>query len=179
LLLKLFNEEDEVAVGRVLSPHGVTGMVKVYPYSDHPERVSLLDLVALVNEAGRVTYSVEQSAQYGRFWLIKFQGIDTREAAASIGGRLLIIPKEKRLPLPEGSFYHDQLVGLNVYSVDNRFIGVVSDVITTGGHDLLQVRPDQKQKKNILVPAVKKIIKEVNLEKNLVLVELPEGLQDL
>jgi len=177
--LKLFNKEYEVTIGRVLSPHGVTGMVKVYPYSDQPERVNLLERLDLISETGRKTYLVEKSINYGRFWLIKFEGIDTRDAAVSIGGRLLVIPKEKRLPLPEDSFYHDQLVGLDVYGIDNQFIGTVIDVITTGGHDLLQVSPDPNHKKYILVPAVKKIIKEVDLGKKHVLVDLPEGLQDL
>ena len=176
----MFNEEREVVIGKVLSPHGVTGMVKIFPLSDHPQRVSLLDGAVLVGKTERLAHPVEKSAAYGRFWLVKFKGIDTREAAASIREFLLVIPKEKRLKLPEDSFYHDQLAGLAVYDTGGVYIGKVKGVTPAGAHDLLLVESNLGQQENeLLVPLIKKFIKKVDLTEKQILVDLPAGLLDL
>ncbi|MBW6463578.1 MAG: ribosome maturation factor RimM [Dethiobacteria bacterium] len=177
--MKLFNKNSEVAVGKVLSPHGVGGQVKVYPYSDFPERVTLLKEVDLVSESGRESITVEQGSLYGRFWLVKFAGINNREDAARLCGSLIVIAKDDRLPLPKGSFYHDQLVGLEVYDTGGVFIGEIIDIITTGGHDLFIVQQKHRENKQILIPAVNKFILEVKMAENTVIVKLPDGLLDL
>ncbi len=179
MLLKLFNEKSEISIGKVLSPHGVIGLVKVFPYTDFPERISLLQEVDLVSDQGRKSYVIEKGSIYGRFWLVKFSGINTREEAASLNGRLMVIPREDRMPLPDGSFYHDQLIGLQVQSIQGEFIGVVTDIITTGGHDILVVDRAEPDRKQLLIPVVGRFIREVNILKKRVNVDLPEGLTDL
>ena len=179
LSLKLFNEKKDALIGKVISPHGVAGMVKVYPYSDYPDRVELLDQVELLRGSDRFTYQVENAALYGRFWLVKFREVKSRDDAESIKDSLLVIPKEERLPLPEDSFYHDQLVGLKVYESGNVLLGQVTDLITTGGHDLLVIETAGTEKKSHLVPLVKSFIDEINLEAEELHVNLPEGLLEL
>lgn len=174
----MFNKETEAIIGEVLSPHGVAGMVKVFPYTSYPERVKMLQELVLAGKKERLHLKVEKGVQHGRFWLIKFEGLNTRDEAALIKGRLLIIPKEKRLKLPEDSFYHDELVGLDVYETEGALVGKVTDIIVTGGHDVLQVERGQGQK-NMLIPAVKRFVQKVSLAENRILVELPEGLKDL
>ena len=178
-MLKLFNEKNEISIGKVLSPHGVGGLVKVFPYTDFPERISLLQEVDLLSDQGRKKYVIENGSIYGRFWLVKFSGINNRDEAAGLNGRLMVIPREDRLPLPDGSFYHDQLVGLQVYSVQGEFIGVIKDIITTGGHDLLVVDRPESVRKQVLIPAVGKFIREVNMTEKRINVDLPDGLADL
>ena len=81
--------------------------------------------------------------------------------------------------LPEGSFYHDQLIGLQVYSSDGDLLGFISEMVTTGGHDLfLIVRHDREDEKK-LIPAVKKFVRQIDLERGRMVVDLPEGLLDL
>lgn len=179
MLLKLFNEKKDALIGKVISPHGVAGMVKVYPYSDYPDRVEMLDQVELIRDSDRFTYQVEDAAAYGRFWLIKFKEVKNRDDAESIKNSLLVIPKEERVPLPEDSFYHDQLVGLKVYQSGNVLLGQVTDLITTGGHDLLVIETAGDEKKTHLVPLVKSFIDGINLEAGELHVSLPEGLLEL
>ncbi len=179
MLLKLFNEKNEISIGKVLSPHGVVGLVKVFPYTDFPERISLLREVDLLSDQERKRYMIEKGSIYGRFWLVKFSGINSREAAAGLNGRLMVIPREDRMPLPDGSFYHDQLIGLQVHSIHGESIGVVSDIITTGGHDLLVVDRPEPGQKQLLIPVVGRFIREVNLLEERVNVDLPAGLADL
>jgi 16S rRNA processing protein RimM len=179
LLLKLFNENNEISIGKVLSPHGVSGLVKVFPYTDFPERISLLQAVDLLTDKERKRHVIEKGSIYGRFWLVKFSGINNREEAAGLNGRLMVIPREERIPLPEGSFYHDQLIGLQIKSIQGEFIGIITDIITTGGHDLLVVDRPEPAQKQILIPAVVRFIREVNIIEECVLVDLPDGLVDL
>lgn len=175
----MFNKKSEIAVGKVLSPHGVGGQVKVYPYSDFPERVTLLKEVDLVSEAGRESITVEKGSLHGRFWLIKFAGINSREEAAKLCGTLVVIAKGDRFKLPEGSFYHDQLVGLEVHDTGGALIGKIIDIITTGGHDLFLVEQKHNADRQVLIPAVKQFVLEVNVNSKTVVVMLPDGLLDL
>lgn len=175
----MFNEKYDAVIGKVLSPHGVTGLVKVLPLSDYPERVSLLKEVELLLGAERWTALVEQASVYGRFWLIKFHKIKNREDAAGIRDSLVIIPKEERLSLPEDSFYQDQLVGLKVYTLQHHMLGIITDIIRTGGHDLFVIEEHGREGKSHLIPAIKSFIKSVDLKSGSVTVDLPEGLLEL
>ncbi len=173
------NKDYDVVIGKILSPHGTGGMVKVYPYSDFPERVYLLEEVKVELESGSHIYMVEKASLHGKYWLIKLQEIDTREEAYSLGGSLIRVPKEQRMPVPEGTFYHDQLIGLQVYLDQGNLLGSITEVIKSGGHDqLILARADQKDK-TYIIPAVKEFIKQVDLSKGFMIVDLPEGMLDL
>ena len=179
LLLKLFNDINDVAIGKILSPHGVGGVVKAYPYSDYPERISKLRQVDLIAGTERRSMIVEKATVYGRLWMIKFKGIDTRDDGRLIGGSLMVIPRHERMPLPNNHFYHDQLVGLKVYDSGGELLGLIIDIISTGGHDLLLFEKDGQDNRNAMIPFVREFIKQVDLQTGRVIVDLPEGLLDL
>jgi len=148
----------------VLSPHGVGGQVKVFPYSDFPERIKSLDRLVLKSNQGHKEMLIETASIYGRFWLVKFYGVDNREQAVNLRESLLIIPLTQRVALPEGS---------------GQLIGKVVDLHLTGGHDLLIVEKEDEAEKKIMIPAVKKFIKKIDQKAKIIVVELPEGLLDL
>jgi 16S rRNA processing protein RimM len=175
-----FNEE--AAIGQVLSPHGIAGFSKVFPYSDYPERCHDLDQVTLELNGKRSRLTVEKASVYGRFWLLKFAGIESREQAASLTGGLLLIPISERISLPQGSYFFDQITGLKVYTVGGEQLGEIVDVISTGGHDLYVLKQQPgvgASAKEILLPAVRRFIKQVDPEAGRMVVELPEGLTEL
>jgi 16S rRNA processing protein RimM len=176
--LKLSNDLQKTVIGKVLSPHGVKGLVKVYPCSDFPERVTQLEEVLLQHESQSCWMTVEKGSVFGALWLIKFKGIESRDEALVLKGALLMINQSERLSLPEGSYYHDQIIGLQVFSA-GELLGRIVDIMNTGGHDLLIMQKDDQEKKTVLIPAVKKIVKRVDLEDGIVAVELPEGLLEL
>jgi 16S rRNA processing protein RimM len=175
-----FNED--VAIGQILSPHGVAGMSKVYPYTDYPERCHDLDRVTLELNGERSRLKVEKAAIYGRFWLLKFAGIDSREQAGRLTGGLLFIPMADRISLPEGSYFYDQITGLQVYTVAGEQLGEITGVISTGGHDLyvLKQKPDGPAPgREILLPAVRRFIKKIDPAAGRMVVDLPDGLTEL
>lgn len=179
LLLKLFNEKVDAVIGKVLSPHGTGGQVKVFPYSDNPDRLNLLAKVELLLESERRVFEVERASIYGRFWLLKFKGIDSRNDAAGIRDSLILIPKKERMLLPEGSFYSDQLIGLQIYDLDGNLLGYITEMVTTEGHDLFLMVRHNRENERKLIPAVKKFVRQVDLKKGVMIVDLPEGLLDL
>ncbi len=179
LLLKLFNKLHDAAIGKIIAPHGLDGTVKVFPYTDWPGRIKYLNKVNLVSQAERCEMFIEKASLSGRFWLIKFRGIDTREDAENIRDMIVAISKHDRLPLEENSYYHDQLVGLDVYIENGERLGIVSDLISTGGHDLLQVDRELPDHGKILIPMVKSMIIMVDLQQGKITVKLPDGLLDL
>jgi 16S rRNA processing protein RimM len=169
-----------VKIGKILAPHGVAGLLKVYPYTDFPERCALLKEVTVEQKGKRRRKTVEKAVVYGRFWLIKFAGVDTREEAALLAGAVLLIPKAERIPLPAGVYYVDQVVGLKVYTTDGELLGRVTRVISTGGHDLYAVKKEpNRDGAEFLVPAVKKFVKSIDPDGGKMVVELPDGLLDL
>ncbi len=175
----MFNEKHDAVIGEVLSPHGVTGLVKVFPHTDFPERISMLKQIELLLGSGRRTMTIENASVYGRFWLIKFEGVDDREEAARLGNSLIIIPKKDRLSLSKDSFYHDQLVGLKVYMPGYGFLGMVKDIVSTGKHDLFVIEKYEEKGKSHMIPAIKRFVKRVDLEAGTITVDLPEGLLEL
>jgi len=174
--------KEEAAIGQVLSPHGVAGFCRVYPYTDYLWRCSDLHRVTLVLDNKRSRLNVEKASVYGRFWLLKFTGIDSREQAGRLSGGMLLIPKAERIQLPEGSYFFDQIEGLQVYTTQKELLGEITEVVSTGGHDLykLQLKPGGETKsREIFLPAVKQFIKLIDLDAGYMLVDLPEGLTDL
>jgi 16S rRNA processing protein RimM len=177
--LKLFNENDDVLIGIVVSPHGIGGLAKVFPLTDNPERINLLQEVDLILETERRSVVIEKASLYGRFWLLKFKGIKTREEIQLLGGSKIVIPRSQRLALPDDHFYHDQLVGLKVYNSDGDLLGLIVEVISTGGHDLLMIERAGLSDRKTLVPAVKEFVRQVDLKAKKLVVDLPEGLLEL
>lgn len=175
------NEESIWAViGKFLSPHGVAGMIKVFPYSDFPERCYALKEINIRIGKDRRRVIVEKASLYGRLWLIKLQGIETREDAGRVTGGLLEIPVSERMPLAPGIYYHDQIVGLQVYNLIGEYLGEVVDISSHGGHDLYLVEVAcTRGGKRLPVPAVKEMVKEIDLSRGRMVVELPEGLDEL
>lgn len=177
-----FNEGVAI-IGKILAPHGLDGAVKVYPYTDFPDRYRDLDEVTVALGDEQIRIGVEKATLSGRFWLIKLTGVGDRDAAERLRDGLLQIPLSSRVPLPEGRYYFDQLVGLKVFTSAGELLGRVTGIIVTGGHDLYVVRPlglpAEEQAKDFLLPAVKEFIREIDPGRGRIVADPPEGLLDL
>ena len=158
-----------IKIGLIITNHGYKGELKVKILSDEPKRFEMLDSVFLETEE---KLRIENVRYYNAGALIKFAGIDTKEEAAKYRGKYLCIAKEDVLPLPENSFYIFQLVGLKVYE-NNQYLGALVDVISNPAHDLYLVRTESG--KEIPIPALKEIVKKVDLVEGIIEVVLPEG----
>jgi len=153
----LATTEGYVAVGRALSPHGLSGEFRVEPLTDFPERF----------EVGRSLYiggerHIIEACRWdrGRLYL-RLPGIDSAEAAAALRHRLLEIPEREVKPLADGQYYQFQIVGLPVRTTAGLPLGRVSAVLTTGANDVFVVHGMLGE---VLLPAISDVIKKVDLE---------------
>jgi 16S rRNA processing protein RimM len=169
--------EQMATIGKVINTHGVAGGLKVFPYSDYPERVKKLTRIFLNKDDCMKKYSVTDAFVNGRFWVIYVEGVSNITDAEACVGSLLQIPASERLKLPENTYYLDQIIGLEVYTVEGDLLGEVRDVLQTGGNDVYVVRArDTEGEREILIPALKKVVLSIDTEAKRIVADLPEGL---
>ena len=166
-----------IPVGKITRPHGVRGAVKVYPYG---ESMSVLDngaeliLKSGSDRAGRVvTLAGVQAA--GRLRVVHLREIVSMEDAQAAVGSELCLPEDRLPPTGEGEYYHYRLIGLTVVTVAGAEVGILRGIIETGGGDVYVV---DRAGKEVLVPAVDEIVREVDLDGSRMVIDPPEGLID-
>ena len=165
---------EKLRLGRVTSAVGLSGEVRVYPYTDYKEKFEELEYVLLKDEK----YPIEHIRYNKNMAVLKLKGIDSREAAEKCREQDLFIYLEDAPPLPEDSFYVKDLLGLSVADDEGRVIGKLINIIKNSAQDLYEVEPEGGGK-TFLVPAVEEFIMEIAPEKGLIRVHLIEGLTDL
>lgn len=162
---------DQVLVGEVSKPHGIHGELKVYPITDNPERFKKLEKLFLKTKEGTRLFPIRHVRVQGNEVFLTLEGIETREEAEKYRGAAVKIDRADVLPLQEG-WYYFELEGLNVYEGD-AFLGVLTQVVETGANDVYLVRGERGE---ICVPALKSVVKKVDIPGRRMDVELPPGL---
>ncbi|MGI6224688.1 MAG: ribosome maturation factor RimM [Peptococcales bacterium] len=163
-----------IKVGQILTTHGHKGEVKVLPLTDNQERFKKLEYVYVEMPVGKTKMQIENVRRFKNFVIIKFKEIPDMSAAEMLRGKYIVIDENQLVELPEGHFFIFQIIGLEVYE-NETYLGQITDVIQTGSNDVYIVKNNEKQ---ILIPALKSIVQEINLEHKKMLVTLPEGLVD-
>ncbi|MBI1885673.1 MAG: 16S rRNA processing protein RimM [Chloroflexi bacterium] len=158
-----------VAVGRVLGPWGVRGDVKVASLVDHPDRLAPGRSVYLGGER-RI---IERCRWQKGLAYLKLSGIDDPSDVEPWRGQYLEVPEADLQPLGEGEYYHFQLVGLAVRSTKGLPLGKVTRIISTSGTDVFVVHGMMGE---ILVPAVDEIVKKIDLDEGVMVIEVIPGL---
>lgn len=167
---------EKTRIGKILNAHGVRGELKVEPLTDNPERYKILEQVYLEDRKKNYTlYDVEFVRFHKGNVLIKLAGIDDMDAAKLVKNQHLAINKSDRMPLEEGAYYIDDLIGLQVFE-DDRPIGVLKDVLQPGANDVYVL--DSTIYPDLYIPALKSVILSVDLENKRMDVKLPKGLVD-
>lgn len=168
--------EPLIAIGKITTTHGHRGEVRVYPLTDFPERFQRLGKVYVQKEDMRELH-VERARFHKQFVIVKFKEINDMNEALQLKDYLIKINRSEVVPLPEGHYYIFQLVGSEVYSDKGEFLGELVDVHRTGSNDVYVVQnPDTGEE--ILIPALKDVVKKIDLEENKLVVELLPGLRE-
>lgn len=165
---------EYITVGKIATSFGIRGEVKVIPYTDFPERFAQTKRLFLCKKEFCREVELEAVSYSGKFIILKLVGIDSPEKAAEYRNALLKVSHEDLWPLPDGSYYHFQIVGLTVFTVDGVPLGEVVDILETGSNDVYVIRDDEG--KEHLLPALKDVVKDIDLEKGLMLVQPLPGL---
>ena len=159
-----------VVVGRVNGAWGIRGEIKVEPFTDAPHRFNKGGVLYLEERPTRIIHSRKHK---GRF-VLKLDGIEDRNGAEALAGVELAIPREQVAPLPAGSYYHFQIIGMEVWTEGPRRLGNVRQIMRTGGHDVYVI--DDGRGGELLLPAVSHVVLEVDERRRRMVVRVPEGL---
>ena len=171
----MIDESDFVLIGLLRRAHGVRGEVSVEPLSDIVERFDALDYVLIKHGDRTREIGVESVRWKGRLALLKLGGIDDRDSAKALAGAMVGVRRRDVFPVPEGTFYVFDLVGCRVVGEAGREIGTVDDVLKAPANDVLVVRTDNGE---ALIPVVRSVIKSIDVETKVIVIEEMEGLLD-
>jgi len=168
-------------IGRVLGAHGVRGEIRVLPLTDFPERFLDMERMDLFRPAGKLLASIQideiRSHEGKGVFLVSSPQVRDREYARSLEGGLVMVARTERVPLPEGSFWVDDLIGLDVVHVDTgESCGKVQEVMKTGEHDIYLIQSEDGTTR--MLPAVREVVLRVVPDEGFMEVRPPEGLWD-
>ena len=166
----------KVIVGRVSSPHGARGELAVIPLTDFPERFFSMKVMDLYRQGQQVRSLTVNGvrANESRGTLIVDCGLSNRNEAQELAGTLILVAPEDRVPLPEGHFWVDDLLGLRVESVEGLFLGTVENLLSAGGNEVYEIRDPEGALHYI--PAVSEFVRELDVDAKKMVVSLIEGL---
>jgi 16S rRNA processing protein RimM len=162
-------------IGRIVAPFGIRGDLKVYLLSDVPNRFASLKGVYLGPD---YTYHTIQNARpyKGEMILLKFADIHDATSAELLRQQDIFIPLELLAKLPPDSYYQHDILGLQVTTLAGRDVGVIVDIIETGSNDVYVV--EAPQKRQFLIPAIKEVIKQIDLARHKMYIDPLAGLLD-
>ncbi len=166
-----------VAVARAAKTRGLRGEIVAELLTDFPERFDGLDeLIAVAPGGLRTTLALEEHwFQSGRV-VLKFAGYDSIEAASALIGYEFAVPESERVELEEDEFYDWELIGCRVETVEGQKLGLVREVLRTGGDAEVLVVEKVDAGGEHLIPLAETICVEIDIENKLIRVDPPEGL---
>jgi len=163
-------------IGYILKPQGLKGELKVESVTPYLDRFNRLDSVFLQIKENKQAYSISNVRVSGRFVYIKFSEINTRDDAELLRNAEVLIEEKNLIQPAEDEYFIHDLIGCQVISEDNDVIGVLSDVVQMSSNDVYVVKNNEGIE--ILIPATKEVIKQVNVAQKEIIIHVLEGLLD-
>ena len=173
--------EKLLKVGIIASTHGVRGEVKVFPTTDDVNRFKGLKEVLLDTGRERIPLEIESVRFFKQFAILKFKGIDSLNDVEIYKGKSLLVTRENAVKLEENEYFIADLIGMEVVSDDGSVKGILKDVMQTGANDVYVIQADETsssagRKKELLIPAIKECILDVDMEQRTMRIHLLPGL---
>lgn len=166
--------EQFLQVGVISSTHGVRGEVKVFPTTDDMARFKKLKQVILDTGREHKLLEIESVKFFKQFAILKFKGIDNINDIEKYKGKSLLVDRKNAVKLQKDEYFIADMVGLEVFTEDGELFGTMKDVLETGANDVYII--DSPQHGEVLIPAIKQCILDVDIENNKMTIHLMEGL---
>jgi 16S rRNA processing protein RimM len=163
------SEVEFITIGEVLAAWGTNGKVKVAVVSDFPQRFDATATVYI----NRQPMTIESTEWHKGKAIIKLDAIDSVESAQQLQGQPVEIHRSQVYPLPEGQYYHFQLVGLEVWTTQGELVGTVTEVLAGRSNDNYLVRGARGE---VLIPAIDDVIESIDLDRGRITIEAIKGL---
>lgn len=161
-------------LGQIVNVKGLKGEVKVNSFTDDNTKFERIPKVFIKQKQNLTEYEIENVSYSKNQVVLKFKNIDTVEEAEKFRNSYIVVDREIFGELPEGVYYIADLIGLDVYTEKNEYLGKVDDIFNTGSNDVYVVKNENGMQK--LLPGIDEVIKKIDLESNKIIVNLIKGL---
>ena len=166
--------EQLLQVGVISSTHGVRGEVKVFPTTDDVKRFKKLKKVILDTGKEQLPLEIEGVKFFKQFVILKFRGIDNINDIEKYKGKRRLVDREHAVKLKKDEYFIADMIGMDVFTEDGELFGALKDVMETGANDVYII--EMSDGKEVLVPAIKQCILDVDIENRKMVIHLLEGL---
>ncbi len=167
-------KQEYFELGQIVNHFGIKGMVKVNPFTDDISQFETLEFI-LVEKAGKLLNMQIEETKYSKNQvLLKLKGIETVEEAEKYRDCYIKIARKDAKKLPKDTYFIADLIGLSVYTDENVLLGKVEDIYNAGANDIYVVKSENG--KQILLPGISEVLKQIDLEQEKITVHLIKGL---
>ncbi len=167
---------EYLQIGKIVNTHGVRGEVKLIPLTDDPHRFNELEWVYIEKDGGMNKHTIQQVKYTKGFVMIKFSGVDSPDDANQYRDCFVLVDRKNAVKLPADSFFICDLLSCSVFDEKGALLGELADVLQTGSNDVYIVR--NSSGKEILLPALKSVVRSISPEQKRIDVVIPKGLLD-
>ncbi len=165
---------SELQVGVITQTHGIRGEVKVFPTTDDASRFKKLEEVIMDTGRERLNMEIEGVKFFKQYAIIKFKGYDSINDIEKYKNAKLYVTRDKAVRLKKDEYFIADLIDMEVVTQEGEYLGRVKDVIVTGANDVYVV--EREDKTEILLPAIKECVREIDMERSKITVHIMDGL---
>ena len=166
--------EEYLEIGQIVNTNGLKGMLKIKPFTDDITRFEDLEFVYIQKGQELIEKNIEEVKYVKNMVLLKLEGIDNIDEAEKYRNLYIKINKKDIGDIPEDSYLIVDMLKCTVYTDEDKLLGKMVDVLTTGSNDVYVVKTESG--KEILLPAIKEVVKDINIQNKKIIVKLMDGL---
>lgn len=167
-------KQEFITIGKVVTTQGNKGEIKVLPLTDSTDRFKKLNSIFIKNNINQKALNIEKIKIKENMVILKIKDIENIKEAKLLVGSYLEIEREKAVKLPEDTYFVFEIIGLDVYTKNNIYLGKVDNVISTGSNDVYIVKIEDKE--DLFIPAIREIIENIDLGKKSITINMVDGL---
>lgn len=169
------NEKDSLLqIGTITTTHSLKGEVKVFPLTDDVKRFEDLKEAILIQRDRQIPVTKERVKYFKNLVIVKFREFNDISEVEGLKGAGIFVKREDAVKLSENEYFETDLLGLEVYDEDDERLGTLEEVIHTGANDVYSIKTDEGR--DILIPAIKQCILDVDIDEGRMRVHLLKGL---
>ena len=161
-------------IGQIVNTQGLKGEVKVYSYTDDINRFDELESFYLGKDKEN-QFDVERVRYKGNMVIMKIKGIDSVESAEKLRNKFMYVSREESRELEEGEFFIADMIGIEVYTVENEFVGTLAEVLKYSANDVYVIKNEEKE---YLIPAMVKFVPTIDMENRKMIIDPIKGMID-
>lgn len=166
--------EEYLEIGQIVNTNGLKGFLKIKPFTDDITRFEDLETIYIQKNKELVKFKIQEVKYSKNMVLLKLAGIDDINEAEKYKNFYIKINRKDAVELEDNSYFIVDIIGCEVFTDENKLLGKVIDVFQTGSNDVYTVKTEDN--KEILLPAIQEVVKEIDIENKKIVVHLMDGL---